>query len=91
MFRSAQALFALAHLAFCAAAIFARPSALIVPRFRAEATPSLCGRLRFRGTVWPVNRERARCRRSISSSMVRRICAVSNGVSYQQDIRRCAP
>src|SRR5271155_4640842 len=37
-----------AHLALCAAAIFARPSALIVPRLRVA---SLCGRPRFRGAT----------------------------------------
>jgi hypothetical protein len=34
------------------------------------------------------NRERARCRRSISASIACNICTVSNGVSFQQDIRR---
>jgi hypothetical protein len=74
----------LAHLALCAAATLARPSGLIVPRFRAGA---VCGKIPFKGTVLPFNNARAFERRSISTSITCTICAVFNGVSCQQDTR----
>ena len=64
--------FAFAHLAFCAAAILARPSALIFLRglfVVGWADPN--GRPRFAGeVVLPFNRARAFSRRSISASIV---------------------
>jgi hypothetical protein len=47
-------LFAFAHLAFCAAAIFARPSELIVLRLRAGAA---CGGPRFEGAARELERQ----------------------------------
>lgn len=51
-------LFAFAHLAFCAAAILARPSGLIFLRFRGRSDSSLGGIPRFRGAIWPVSNAR---------------------------------
>jgi len=74
-----QPLFAFAHLALCAAAILARPSALIFLRSGLDVAVAfeLTGRPRFGVVVWPFNRARACSRREISASMVWIIADVS--------------
>jgi hypothetical protein len=77
-----QPLFAFAHLAFCAAAILARPSALIFLRagFDTAVSFELTGRPRFAAEpTWPFNRARAFSSRAISASIVWIIFLVSIG------------
>ncbi len=62
---------AFAHLAFCAAAILARPSVLTDLRFRGRS-----GIPRLSGGVWSVNSARIFSRRLIASSMSRTISSV---------------
>ena len=61
-------LFAFAHLAFCAAAILARPSALISLRLGGLVVAA--GRPRFGVLVWPFKSALAFSRRAISASIL---------------------
>ena len=63
-------LFASAHLAFCAAAIRALPSALIFLRWGLAAGFELTGLPRFGEGVWPFNSARAFSSRAISASIL---------------------
>jgi hypothetical protein len=70
---STQLFFAFAHLAFWAAAILARPSALIFlpPGFDTAVSFELTGRPRLgRAPIWSFNRVRAFSSRAISASIV---------------------
>ena len=62
-------LLAFAHLAFCAAAILARPSALTFLRFRAATGRVVRGNPRLSGFLPSVSRALTFTRRSISVSM----------------------
>jgi hypothetical protein len=75
-----QPLLTFAHLAFCAAAILARPSALIRLRIGLDVAAGLELRDRPRlagAVVSPFNRAFARSRRAISASIVWIISVVS--------------
>jgi hypothetical protein len=75
---SAHPFLAFAHLALCAAAILARPSALIFLRGGLVGVAvELTGRPRFAGVVCPFSRTLACSRRAISASIVSIISAVS--------------